>query len=139
MAQPTASLYALDPSLPVLLRPDGAVQVGWSPRRAVLIRPPRGVTAAGLATLLRAMHSPVAISDLQRHCDLSAGELNALLAQLVTAGVATRGARQRPTRSASIRVHGRGPLSELLLESLRCSGARVKQSSQPHATVSTGE
>ena len=46
MAQPTPSLYALDPALPVLLRPDGAVQLGWSPRRAVLIQPPRGVTAA---------------------------------------------------------------------------------------------
>ncbi len=66
MAQPRPSLYALDPALPVLLRPDGAVQVGWSPRRAVLIRPPRGVTAAGLATLLRAMHSPVPMSELQR-------------------------------------------------------------------------
>ncbi|MGC2343947.1 MAG: cyclodehydratase, partial [Mycobacterium sp.] len=52
MAQPTPSLYALDPALPVLLRPDGAVQVGWSPRRAVLIRPPSGLNAAGLATLL---------------------------------------------------------------------------------------
>ena len=62
MAQPTPSLYALDPALPVLLRPDGAVQLGSSPRRAVLIQPPRGVTAAGLATLLRAMHSPVSIS-----------------------------------------------------------------------------
>ena len=49
MAQPTPSLYALDPALPVLMRPDGAVQLGWSPRRAVLIQPPRGVTAAGLA------------------------------------------------------------------------------------------
>jgi hypothetical protein len=28
MAQPTPSLYALDPALPALLRPDGAVQVG---------------------------------------------------------------------------------------------------------------
>jgi hypothetical protein len=37
--------------------PNGAVQVGWSPRRAVLVRPPRGLTSAGLATLLRAMHS----------------------------------------------------------------------------------
>src|SRR5271163_1134202 len=139
MAQPTPSLYALDPALPVLLRPDGAVQLGWSPRRAVLIQPPRGVTAVGLATLLRAMHSPVSISELQRHSDLSAGELDDLLAQLVTAGVATRGARQRPTRSASIRVHGRGPLSELLIEALRCSGARVKQSSQPHAAVTSAE
>jgi hypothetical protein len=139
MAQPTPSLYALDPALPVLLRPDGAVQVGWSPRRAVLIHPPRGVTTAGLATLLRAMHSPVPISELQRHSELHAGELDDLLAQLVTAGVATRGARQRSTRSASIRVHGRGPLSELLIESLRCSGARVKQSSQPHAAVTSAD
>src|ERR1700759_1966162 len=75
MAQPTPSLYALDPALPVLLRPDGAVQVGWSPRRAVLIRPPRGLNPAGLATLLRTVHSPVPISELRRHSDLSAGEL----------------------------------------------------------------
>ncbi|MFY9766956.1 MAG: cyclodehydratase [Mycobacterium sp.] len=140
MAQPTPSLYALDPALPVLLRPDGAVQVGWSPRRAVLIRPPRGLNAAGLATLLRAMHSPVPMSELQRQAGgLSDGDLSDLLGQLVRAGVATRGHRQRPARSASIRVHGRGPLSELLLEGLRCSGARVKQSSQPHAAVTAAE
>jgi bacteriocin biosynthesis cyclodehydratase domain-containing protein len=140
MAQPTPSLYALDPALPVLLRPDGAVQVGWSPRRAVLIRPPRGLTAAGLATLLRAMHSPVPMSELQRQAvGLTDGELSDLIGQLVATGVATRGCRQRPGRSASIRVHGRGPLSELLVEALRCSGARVKQSSQPHAAVTSAE
>jgi hypothetical protein len=139
MAQPTPSLYALDPALPVLLRPDGAVQLGWSPRRAVLIQPPRDVTAAALATLLRAMHSPVSTSELQRHSDLTANELDDLLAKLVTAGVATRGGRQRPTRSASIRVHGRGPLSELLAEGLRCSGARIKQSNQPHAAVTPAD
>ena len=140
MAQPTPSLYSLDPALPVLLRPDGAVQVGWSPRRAVLIRPPRGLTAAGLATLLRTMHSPVPMSELQRQADRQGGgELSDLVGQLVTAGVATRGPRQRPARSASIRVHGRGPLSELLIEGLRCSGARVKHSSQPHAAVTAAE
>ncbi|MBV8293018.1 MAG: cyclodehydratase, partial [Mycobacterium sp.] len=143
MAQPTSPLYALDPALPVLLRPDGAVQVGWSPRRAVLIHPPRGLTPAGLATLLRTMHSPVPMSELQRQAarqgGVPAGELGELLARLVAAGVATRDRRQRPARSASIRVHGRGPLSELLIESLRCSGARVKQSSQPHAAVTSAE
>jgi bacteriocin biosynthesis cyclodehydratase domain-containing protein len=143
MAQPTPSLYVLDPALPVLLRPDGTVQVGWSPRRAVLIRPPRGLTAAGLATLLRTMQSPVPMSELQRQADRqggpTAGELGDLVAQLVTAGVATRGRRQRPGRSASIRVHGRGPLSELLIEGLRCSGARVKHSSQPHAAVTAAD
>ena len=138
MAQPTPSLYALDPALPVLLRPDGAVQVGWSPRRAVLIRPPRGVTAAGLAALLRAMHSPVPISELQRQpSGLSDDELHDLIGQLVTAGVATRGARQRSARSASIRVHGRGPLSDLLAGALRCSGARVTHSSQTNAAPET--
>jgi bacteriocin biosynthesis cyclodehydratase domain-containing protein len=39
------------------------------------------------------------------------------------------------TRSASIRIHGRGPLSDLLASALRCSGARIKHSSQPHAGV----
>jgi bacteriocin biosynthesis cyclodehydratase domain-containing protein len=140
MAQPKSPLYALDPALPVLLRPDGAVQVGWGPRRAVLIRPPRGVTATGLATLLRAMRSPVPISELQRQrIGLSNGELVDLVRQLVTAGVATCGTRQRPSRSASIRVHGRGPLSELLADGLRCSGARVKQSNQPHAAVRSAD
>jgi hypothetical protein len=47
--------------------------------------------------------------------------------------------RQRSGRSASIRVHGRGPLSELLIEGLRCSGARVKQTSHPHAAVTSAE
>ena len=31
---------------------------------------------------------------------------------------------------------GRGPLSELLVGALRCSGARIAHGSQPHATVS---
>ncbi|UQX10548.1 cyclodehydratase [Candidatus Mycobacterium methanotrophicum] len=142
MAQSTP-LFALDPALPVLVRPDGAVQVGWSPRRAVLIRPPRGFTSAGLAALLRTMRSPVPMSELRRQADRQDGaagaELEGLVAQLIAAGVATRGPQQRPVRSASIRVHGRGPLSELLIDSLRCSGARVKQSSQPHAAVSAAE
>lgn len=122
--------------MPVLLRPDGAVQVGWDPRRAVLVRPPRGLTAAGLATLLRSMHSPTPLTELQRRAKaVPAEDLADLVGQLVEAGVATRASRRRAGRSASIRVHGRGPLSELLVEALRCSGARIRHSSQPHAAV----
>jgi bacteriocin biosynthesis cyclodehydratase domain-containing protein len=139
MSRSVPSLYALDPAMPVLLRPDGAVQVGWDPRRAVLVRPPDGLTAVELAALLRSMRSPVAITDLQRRTGLAGAEgLTNLIAQLVGAGVATQG---RPSgdpargRSASIRVHGRGPLSDLLVEALRCSGARITHTSQPHATV----
>ncbi|ORJ61936.1 hypothetical protein [Mycobacterium simiae] len=136
---PRAALYALDPAMPVLLRPDGAVQVGWDPRRAVLVRPPRGLAAATLAALLRAMRSPLPITELHRQAvehGLSDGDgLTDLVAQLVRAGVVTRGFRQTGGRAASIRVHGRGPLSDLLMEALRCSGARIAHSSQPHAAV----
>ena len=57
---------------------------------------------------------------------------------MVGAGVATE-CRQRAARAASMRIHGRGPLSELLVETLRCSGARIAHSSQPHAAVSADD
>ena len=140
MPRAASALYALDPALPVLLRPDGAVQLGWDPRRAVLVRPPSGLAAAELATLLRSMRSPIPLGELQRQA-LGRGlhdadGLTDLVTKLVSAGVATRGRRQAGGRAASIRVHGRGPLSDLLVEALRCSGARIAHSSQPHATMS---
>lgn len=139
MSAAVLSLYALDPAMPVLLRPDGAVQVGWDPRRAVLVRPPCGLAAAELANLLRTMRSPTPISELRRQAldrGLKDGDgLANLVAQLVGAGVATE-CRQARGRAASIRIHGRGPLSDLLVEALRCSGARIAHSSQPHAAVS---
>ena len=141
MPRAVPSLYALDPAMPVLLRPDGAVQVGWDPRRAVLVRPPSGLTAAQLAALLRSMRSPIPITELQRQAagrgPVDDDDLANLVAQLVGAGVATRGCRQSRGRAASIRVHGRGPLSDLLVEALRCSGARIAHSSQPHAAVTS--
>lgn len=131
--------YALDPAMPVLLRPDGAVQVGWDPRRAVVIRPPRGLAAAALAVLLRSLRSPTLISELHRQAAgqglLDADGLTRLVEQLIEAGVVTE-CRRSAGRAASIRVHGRGPLSDLLVEALRCSGARVARSSQPHAGAS---
>ena len=143
MPRAAPPLYALNPAMPVLLRPDGAVQVGWDPHRAVLVHPPGGLAAAGLAELLRSMRSPIPITELQRQAAdrglHDADGLTHLVAQLVRAGVVTRGCRQSGGRAASIRVHGRGPLSDLLVEALRCSGARVAHSSQPHAAVSSTE
>jgi bacteriocin biosynthesis cyclodehydratase domain-containing protein len=140
-ASGVVSRYALDPAMPVLLRPDGAVQVGWDPRRAVLVRPPCGLPARTLATLLRSMRSPTPISDLHRqaadHGLQDADGLTNLVEQLIGAGVMTE-CGQTAGRTASIRVHGRGPLSDLLVEALRCSGARVAHSSQPHVAVSPG-
>lgn len=139
MSPAVLSTYALDPAMPVLLRPDGAVQVGWDPRRAVLVRPPGGLAAPELAALLRSMRSPTPLAELRRRALdrglRDADGLTDLVDQLVGAGVATRCARWRG-RAPAIRIHGRGPLSELLVEALRCSGARIARSSQPHAAVS---
>ncbi len=117
--------YTLNPAMPVLLRPDGAVQVGWDPRRAVQVRPPAGLSAAALAELLRTLQSGATLADLEARFEVNAGEL---VASLVAAGVVTAAERRR-SRCASIRIHGRGPLSDLLAGALRCSGARVTRSS----------
>ncbi|BBX74510.1 cyclodehydratase [Mycobacterium shinjukuense] len=139
MPTTVSSVYSLDPAMPVLLRPDGAVQVGWDPRRAVLVRPPSDLTAAGLATLLRSMRSPSTIAELRRQAAdrglVDGDALANLVGQLVGAGVATRARPNSRGRAASIRIHGRGPLSDLLVQTLRCSGARIRHSSQPHAAV----
>jgi bacteriocin biosynthesis cyclodehydratase domain-containing protein len=136
----TITRYALDPAMPVLLRPDGSVQVGWDPRRAVLVRPPSGLAAAELAALLRSMRSPTPIAELKRRAvdrGLQDTEgMEGLVTQLLGAGVATECGQSR-SRAASIRIHGRGPLTDLLLDALRCSGARITHSSQPHAAVSS--
>src|SRR5882757_11439531 len=125
--------YALNPSMPVLLRPDGVVQVGWDPRRAVLVRPPSGLSPTALAELLRTLQSGATLADLQARFDVDAGEL---VTSLVDAGVVTTAERRR-TRAASIRIHGRGPLSDLLAGALRCSAARVTHSSQTNAAPET--
>ena len=130
--------FALDPALPVLLRPDGAVQVGWDPRRAVMVRPPMGLSAAALAIVLRAMAAPMSLNDLHRLAvahglDDEAG-FDELIYGLVAAGVVRERSRARGGRALSIRVHGAGPLSELVAEGLRCSGARVGTSSHGNAS-----
>jgi bacteriocin biosynthesis cyclodehydratase domain-containing protein len=121
--------FALNPAMPVLLRPDGAVQVGWDPRRAILVHPPSGLSAAALAELLRTMQSGATLAELHSRFGVDA---SGLVSSLVDSGVVTTVARSH-TRSASIRIHGRGPLSDLLASALRCSGARVTHSSLTQA------
>jgi bacteriocin biosynthesis cyclodehydratase domain-containing protein len=126
--------------MPVLMRPDGAVQVGWDPRRAVLVHPPDGLSAAAMADLLRVMQSGVAIADLTALAAnrgvVDVDAVTELVASLVCAGVVTTA--PPPARTASIRIHGRGPLSDLLAGALRCSGAKVRHSNLSHAGVRPG-
>jgi len=127
--------YVLDPARPVLSRPDGVVQVGWDPRRAVLVRPPSGLTARALADLLRRLQAGATLAELKRHADgVAADTIADLVSSLVDAGVVTNTTRRR-AREASIRIHGRGPLSDLLASALRCSGAHITQSSRTHAAA----
>jgi bacteriocin biosynthesis cyclodehydratase domain-containing protein len=134
------SRHTLNPAMPVLVRPDGVVQVGWDPRRAMLVEPPDGLSAAALADLLRTMQSGVTDAELVALACARGIAESAAMTELVDAlaagGLVT--ATPVPTRSASIRIHGRGPLSDLLASALRCSGARVKQSDRKHAGVTAG-
>lgn len=120
--------YALSAATPVLMRPDGAVQVGWDPRRAVVIRPPAGLSAATLADMLRRLQTGARLADLATLAPDGAPVEN-LLTSLVDAGVVTTAPRRRG-RSAAVRIHGRGPLSDLLASALRCSGARLTHSTR---------
>lgn len=130
--------YVLATDRPVLLRPDGVVQVGWDPRRAVLVRPPAGTTQTQLAGLLRALQGGITRSELltaAAQFDIAdAARLDEMITALVEAGLLTI-PPQQPARTASIRIHGRGPLSELLASALRCSSARVRRSAQPYAAA----
>ncbi|MGB0437515.1 MAG: cyclodehydratase [Mycobacterium sp.] len=127
--------YALNPRTPVLSRPDNTVQVGWDPRRAVVVQPPPGLSTPVLAELLRALQSAATIAELESLAADHGADTSvvaALVTHLAEAGVVTVTAPRR-TRSAAIRVHGSGPLSDLLIASLRCSGVRISQSSRSDA------
>ena len=134
VARRSMTRYALDPAMPVLLRPDGAVQVGWDPRRAVLVRPPRGLTAAALAALLRAMQTGATRRRAAGRWPPASTPRDGRSGRCAGRGRRGRDAdrRTRRTRSASIRVHGRGPLSDLLVECAALLGC-ADQAQQPAA------
>jgi bacteriocin biosynthesis cyclodehydratase domain-containing protein len=128
--------HTLDPAMPVLLRPDGTVQVGWDPRRAVLVQPPDGVSCSALADLLRAMQDGVSADALAVLASTRGlADVGALISVLTSAGVLRTDRPLPERRSAAIRIHGRGPLSDLLTGALRCSGNRVATSRLGHAAV----
>ncbi|MBX7434922.1 cyclodehydratase [Mycobacterium sp. Y57] len=127
--------YALDPTTPVLSRPDGTVQIGWDPRRAVAVCPPSGMATTVLADLLRALQGVATVAGLQTLAEghgtdpaLVAG----LVAHLLQRGIVSA-ATEPPAHSAAVRLHGGGPLSDLLTSALRCSGVRISHSSRTHA------
>ncbi|MGE2736349.1 TOMM precursor leader peptide-binding protein [Mycolicibacterium vaccae] len=133
--------YALNPATPVLSRPDGCVQVGWDPRRAVVLRPADGLPPTVLVELLRALQCAATVSDLQGRAavhGVDADTVTGLVDHLLSAGVATTATPPR-TASTSIRVHGEGPLSDLLVNSLRCNNIRISHTNMTHASSGSAD
>jgi len=138
--------YAVNPATPVLLRPDGVVQLGWDPRRAVLIRPPEELSGPDLAALLRTLQVGASIPELGvRVPGVDAAVIEELVDSLVAAGIVTVGVGAGvstagpPRRHAPrVRIHGRGPLSDLIAGALRCSGARITHSNRSQSGVAPG-
>lgn len=87
------SSHTLNPAMPVMIRPDGVVQAGWDPRRAMLVHPPDGLSTTALADLLRGMQCGVAESELLalavNRGIVDATAITDLVASLVEAGLAT--------------------------------------------------
>ena len=127
--------YALSPTTPVLSRPDGTVQVGWDPRRAVVVRPPDGLPGTVLAELLRSLQGVATTPQLRALAaahGVDAPVVDGLVTHLVQRGVVIAAPRAH-VRAAVIRVHGDGPLTDLLIASLSNANVRVSHTTRTNA------
>ncbi|MGW4357137.1 hypothetical protein ACWELJ_34200, partial [Nocardia sp. NPDC004582] len=117
----------LHPRIAVLLRPDGSVQLGWSPEHAVILRPP-GPSAAvpALVRLLDGSRSEAEILWQARELGFPVEGTRSLLEQLAAADLLAP--TEPRIRLRSVRVHGRGPLTDALLDGLHRIGLRPKHS-----------
>ncbi len=133
--------YALNPATPVLSRPDGTVQVGWDPRRAVIVHPPPGLSASVLADLLRALQGSATVPELLAlGIGADSEVVTSLLGHLVDNGLVTTSPKVAPvSRAATVRVHGQGPLADLLTSALRCSGARISHTTRTHVSTARAD
>ncbi|MFB7722868.1 hypothetical protein [Nocardia sp. NPDC056100] len=122
----------LDPRVTVLLRRNGLVQLGWTPGEAVLLRPVGPVEAVpALLRLLDGVRPEDEILCKARALGFSGESTSALLDSLAEAGLLIDA--ETPSRLRRVRVHGRGPLSDALLEGLGRIGLRASHSFPGHA------
>ena len=137
----SATTYRLDPAMPILLRPDGSAQIGWDPRRAVRVAPAAGWTATALAAVLHRLAAGASAEQLAAeacpHLPPGADHaaIGALIDQLVAAEVAGTVEDPGPRRTPNVRIHGDGPLAQLLYDGLRCADARLARSHAANIAV----
>lgn len=119
----------LDPQLPILTRPSGTVQLGWTPETALLLRPPTGVDTGTVADVLRLLDGRHAHEDIvwqANRAGIDTTDIEQILAELDAAGVLLPGRRLPTVRS--VHVHGRGPLADGLARALGDGRLKVTRS-----------
>ncbi|MTE12663.1 TOMM precursor leader peptide-binding protein [Nocardia aurantiaca] len=117
----------LHPRITVLVRPNGTVQLGWDPEQAVIVQPPGPLEAVpALLRLLDGSRTEGEILWRARELGFGPEVAQSLLTQLAAAELLA--ADEPRARLRKVRVHGRGPLADALLEGLRRIGLRAKHS-----------
>ena len=118
----------LDPSVAILPRRDGTVQLGWSPETSVVVTPPPDAEPGSILEILRliaAGHSRPHIVCHAMTLGLSANRTSAMLGELEESGLLVHGTSGPVASDASKRVPpdmpatlntvhlvGRGPISD---------------------------
>ncbi|MBJ7479191.1 hypothetical protein [Rhodococcus sp. (in: high G+C Gram-positive bacteria)] len=116
-----------DPRIAVLSRPDGRLQLGWTPGRAVLLTLPAGVDARAVKSILRTMDgskSRAAILWEASRRGIPTSVTEQFLAQLADSGFVHTARRN----TATVRIHGVGPLSDAVERALVTSGVSTRRS-----------
>ncbi|MEC3916436.1 TOMM precursor leader peptide-binding protein [Nocardia sp. CDC160] len=117
----------LHPRISVLVRRNGAVQLGWHPESAVIVRPPGPVEAVpALVRLLDGSRTEAEILWQARELGFDTAVTRELLDRMADADLLA-GAQPR-ARLRTVRIHGRGPLADALLTGVRRIGLRAKYS-----------
>ncbi|APA96262.1 TOMM precursor leader peptide-binding protein [Nocardia seriolae] len=117
----------LHPRITVLMRPNGAVQLGWNPEGAVLVQPPGPAEAVpALLRLLDGSRTEAEILWQARELGFGTDTTQSLLDQLAVADLLA--ADEPHSRLHTVRIHGRGPLADAMLTGVRRIGLRAKHS-----------
>lgn len=118
---------------PVLVRPGNRVHVGSDPRRSLILELTPPVTATDVAGLLRDLTRPRSRGEMVRRArsiGLTPLDLTGIVGQLVAAGHAVPTDFGRSSSALRIRLHGRGPLGDLLATSLNEVGMAPRRSNR---------
>ncbi|MFW0787989.1 hypothetical protein AAFP35_26130 [Gordonia sp. CPCC 206044] len=120
-AELPATLPLVRPATPVLVRPGNRVHVGSDPHRSLIIDVTAPVSATAVADLVRDMSRPRSRGEMVRRAraiGLSTADLARIVGRLTAAGQAVPTDSGRASATLRIRLHGRGPLGDLLASSL---------------------